>query len=247
MSKRISSSDWTGPTDKTVRRGAFTHRIGEHAIASDYQRLLAARLEAERVPPEVMRVKTVAAALLISPLLLWLAWLLVGFVIGDPFLWKHTHLLVFWGLGVMALAAWQISSRSRVLVGLRRLFLFGLLAATVILSLGFIYLGMDARSNAIAAVPERTFELSKAQRKRPFRQVVRWHQRVDGSSVEGGRRAKPLAYASTCALVQRFEAPYGFSWVKVIDRSRPPGRGQLIWPIRREDCFSGKPLSTLPL
>jgi hypothetical protein len=42
------------------------------------------------------------------------------------------------------------------------------------------------------------------------------------------------------------DGEYGFRWIRILDRSRAPSRGQLIWPVRREECFSDIPLSTLP-
>ena len=246
LAKRISSTDWTGPPDQTSRRGAFVHRAGQHSIASDYQRFLAARIEAEKVPPEVQRIRICAALLLLSPLMLWLAWGLVETAIGHPFDFDHRDGLVAWGLGVAAIAAWQLASRSRVLVDLRRAFLFAMLAATAIVSILFAYAGINAGSRGIAGPPERTFEMYKFRGKGAFKRMVTLHQRPDGSIVEGGTRKRPLAYSSGCALVQRFESPNGFHWVKVLDRSRSPARGQLSWPIRREECFSNIPLSSLP-
>jgi len=53
-----------------------------------------------------------------------------------------------------------------------------------------------------------------------------------------------LAYWPVCTEVQRLQGDYGFVWIRVVDRSRPPVH-EIAWPIRREDCFSNKPLATL--
>jgi hypothetical protein len=54
----------------------------------------------------------------------------------------------------------------------------------------------------------------------------------------------PLAYWPVCTEVQRLQGDYGFVWIRVVDRSPPPVH-EIAWPIRREDCFSNKPLATL--
>lgn len=246
MSKRISSSDWTGPPGLEPRFGAFTHRIDQHSIASDYQRIQEAQRAAAAIPPEVRAGRRLAMLLLLSPVSLWLAWLLVGFATHDVMVRSHGSFLVLWGLSVMALAAWQLQSRSVVLIGLRKAFLSAACAATIAVSIAFAYFGIDAYAHAIARAPERSFELYKVYGRRSFKHVVYWHQRPDGTTVEGFNHGRALPYAQTCALVQRLDGRYGFSWVRVLDRSRAPRRGQLIWPVRREECFSSIPLSSLP-
>ena len=246
MSKRISSSGWTGSLDEQVRPRASTHRIGDHSISSDYRRIAEAQRIAALVPPEVRSVRWLAFIALLSPIALWLAWLLVAYISHDALARDHSGFLTFWGLGVMALAAWQLRSRSAVLIGLRKAFLVALMASTVAIAAAYGYFGIDANAQVVASAPERTFELYRVRGKRPFKKVITWHQRPDGSTVEGINQGRPVPYASTCALVQRLDGPYGFSWVRVLDRSRPPARGQLAWPVRREECFSNIPLSTLP-
>jgi len=106
-------------------------------------------------------------------------------------------------------------------------------------------MGTRAHANATASTPERTLEIGEYQKSVSSRRsrLVFLHQRADGRLMEGGRR-KPLPYAPNCALAQRLTGQYGFAWVKVIERSPPPEH-QIAWPIRREDCFSNKPIATL--
>ena len=198
------------------------------------------------IPPEVRSVRRLAAISLLSPIVLWLAWLLVGLISEDELVRGHGGFLTMWGLSILALAAWQLQSRSTVLIGLRKALLMALMASTGTVAAAYGYIGLESRAHTTASTPERTFELHKVRSNRLFRKVIVWHQRPDGSTVEGINQGRPLPYATTCAVVQRLDGPYGFSWVRVLDRSRAPARGQLSWPIRREECFSAIPLSELP-
>jgi len=246
VSKRISSSDWTGPEELSARSGAFTYGAGQHSISTDYQRILAAERAAAAVPPEVQRIKRWALLVLVSPILLWLGWHFVAAVTRDAMGSNQGHVLILWGLGIAAFAAWQSQSDSKILIGLRRGALMVAFGASVLLAIAYCFVAIDAHANAVAMAPERTFELYKVHGRRPFRHVEAWHQRVNGTNFENGRKGHPLAYATACALVQRLNGPHGFSWVRVVERSRPPARGQLHWGIRRDECFSTIPLSSLP-
>lgn len=236
MPKRTSSSGWTG---------TFMHRADQHQITSDYHRLLQAECMANAIPSDLDRVKLLALMVLPSPILLWFAWLLVGLVARDEVARDNSHLLMFSGSIVVVVAAWQAGSRAKAFIQLRRCLLWTLLGATIAAAVAYAYLGINSHSRAIVLPPERTFELVKTEGRRIKRTII-WHQRANGSTVEGFNEGRPLAYSSVCALVQRLDGPYGFSWVRVLERSRPPGRGQLSWPVRREDCFSHVPIASLP-
>jgi hypothetical protein len=246
VSKKISSSEWTGPPGDGRRYGRFTHRVGDHSITTDYQRILDAQRAAEIIPAEVRDVRRLALLLLISPISLWLASLMVDFATRDALVRSPGNILFLWSLVVMAVAAWQLQSRSTALIDLRKVFLAFASAATVAASIGFAYYGIDSYSRVIALAPERTFELYKVRGRRPFKSVIYWHQRSDGSTVEGIEEGHPLPYSQICTLVQRLDGPFGFSWLRVLGRSRRPERGQLNWAIRREECFSSIPLTSLP-
>lgn len=48
-----------------------------------------------------------------------------------------------------------------------------------------------------------------------------------------------------CFVSRKYVGPLGFSWMKVLETTPPPKNSELWWTIRREDCFSEKPLSSL--
>ena len=245
MPRPISSTDWTGTAESASRQYPFTYGVGQHSITSDHEQIFAARRPLFDFPSETRTTRRLAVWLLFSPVLLWLSWLFAGFATPDQLVTDHSSLLLFGGLGLMVAAAWQVQLRSTAFIGLRNAVLAIALAATCVVAILYPYLAVDAHSRAIASIPERTFELVKTECHRIKRTIV-WHQRADGSNVEGRARERPLPYSHTCALVQRLDGPNGFAWVKVIERSRAPGSGQLSWPIRRDDCFSNVPLSSLP-
>lgn len=242
---RIDSSKWTGPLEEGFarRRGVFTHRPGEPVFASDYARFLEAERIAAIIPPEVRSVMSLAALLLFSPLLLWVAWLFLGAVTRDEIGQGNSQLLIGWGSTVVALALTQIAWRSVRAIFLRKALIGLALLATAAASVAYVYLGLTSYVNAAASPPERTYEFS---RRCGPRCVAIIHQRADGSTLEGSHVGAPVQDARSCALAQRLEGEFGFTWVRVIERSRTPGRGQLAWPISREECFSNEPLSSLP-
>jgi hypothetical protein len=45
-------------------------------------------------------------------------------------------------------------------------------------------------------------------------------------------------------LVQRLDGDHNFRWVRVLERSQGDG-SNIAWPIRREDCFGNRPVSSL--
>ncbi len=247
MPKLTSSTDWTGPLDDQRRPGAFTHQVGQFSITSDYQRILESERAAALIPPDVRRVMGFAWALLVlSPLVLWLARLIVGMIARAELVQDNRHVLILWGLGAISLAVWQVVSRSRALIAIRKAFLTIALIATIVVAVAYVYVGFGAYAHATPSAPERTYEWYQTSGRSPFQRVVTFHQRPDGTTVEGADSGRPFAYGTTCALVQRLDGDYGFSWVRVLDRSRLAGRGQLSWPVRREECFSMIPLSRLP-
>lgn len=249
MTDPISSSKWTGPLDEGLgqwRHGAFTHGVGEPSFTGDYARIAEARRLAGLIPPELRRVIGLAVLLLISPLLLWIGWLILRSASRDPIVEDNGAVLIAFGLGVIALAVWQIGSRSVQLIWFRKAILLSALLATVALPAAYVYFGLKSHSRATASAAERTYEWHETSGRSPFQRVDSFHQRPDGTTVEGTNAGRPFEYGRSCALVQRLDGEYGFSWIRVLDRSRAPARGQLSLPIRREECFSEIPLSTLP-
>jgi hypothetical protein len=252
MREPIDSSRWTGPEDSIAaprQRGAFVHRYGEHQVSTEFARLAAAQIDADRqakaIPPELLGVIGRAWPLLLSPLLLLVASSVVRSMGRDLLVQANTGYLIAWSAGVIVIALSQITSRSARLIGIRKAMLVAALLATAGVAGGYIYLAAKSHREAVGLAPERTYELYKSTGRGSFRTTKIYHQRADGTLLLGGYRA-PLPYGTTCALVQRLVGEYGFSWVRVLERSRGPERHQLHWPIRREECFSDIPLSSLP-
>jgi len=134
----------------------------------------------------------------------------------------------------------QIRSKTAPNNELRRVILVSLIVAMIASSFAYGYGAFNSYREAVPSTRERTFEILV----RKSRSQYFVHQRADGGTVEGISYGPPLAYGSACALVERLNGDFGFSWVRVLDRSPPPEH-EVIWPIRREDCFSDKPLATL--
>ena len=248
MTDPVYSSKWTGPVEDGLQRkhpGAFTHAAGQHSITNDYFHLMESERAANAIPPAVGGVMRLGWMLLFSPAALWLGWLIVDLVTPDIMVGDNRAPLMLWGLAAVALGAWQARSRSRYLIALRKAVLSVGIVATVAAAVVYSYLGISAHGEARASIPERSFELVKTSGRR-IKSTTVWHQRADGTTVEGSRKGRPLPYSRTCALVQSLDGPHGFSWVRVLERSRAARRGQLDWPVRREDCFSNIPLSSLP-
>ena len=212
-------------------------------FASDYARFEEAKRIAALIPPEVRSVMHLAMLVLLSPLLLFVGWYVLRTVTQDAIAQDNVWWLIGGGSAVAAIAATQLAWRSTWAIFLRKAILGTALAATAAASVGYVYLGLTSYANAQASAPERTFELARRCGRHC---VATIHQRADGSTLEGSDLSPPLQEARSCATVQRLAGEYGFTWVRVIERSRAPARGQLTWPISREECFSDAPLQSLP-
>ncbi len=244
MSEPFHASNWTGD---------LTYRVGASSVTSDYEMLLRAGEERERerrnVPPEVARAirATVRLALVVmlSPVLLWVAWLVLRSATRDFLLQDNSYVLLASGACTIGMAALLCMSwGGRNLFWLRKAGLMATLLATVGVSIGYAYLGLSAHTHAATSAPERVFAVYNKSGKGRFERSGSRHQRADGTIIEDGSRVEPWPYAYTCELVQRLNGDYGFSWVRVVDRSQAPAN-EIPWPIRREDCFGEKPVSSL--
>ena len=244
--KRISSSDWTGPTDEEVQRGAFTHRIGDFGGTTDYGQLNYKDPISFALPPELRGVIRLALILLLSPLVLVAGWLTGGLGIRDIVTSEPSGLLLLWGCLIVALALWQLISRWLHLI-LARTFLLGLLiAATAGISIGYAYVAQRAYAEAVVGKPGRVFRYIAGSKRTMFgkRSPIFRHQRADGTDLEGASKRPPLAHGQ-CITAQPIRGRYGFRWLRVTEQTPPRRPGQLSWPVRREDCFSKQPLSDL--
>ena len=175
--------------------------------------------------------------------MLWLAWLALRGLIHDAIVQDNFLWLIAWGLGAIALALLQLVSRSLFAIAVRKMLLVGAVLSTAIFSIAYVYLGIQSHSQASASAPERTYEMRRRCGRHCTYAIP---QRANGTTLEGTDSGRPVQYGSSCVLAQRLDGTRGFSWIRVLERSRAPGRGQLAWPIRREQCFSDLPLSSLP-
>ena len=248
MSDPISSKGWTGDTEAKAAERRFldrTHRLGEPVYVSDFDRIADAEWHARQIPTELRSLLRLACLGLLSPLFLFGAWIAVQMTTREVIGQDNKAYLLAWGFGTAALALAQMVSRSTVLIRPRKALMVLAIAATVAVSGGYIYLASQSRANALASQPERTFELYRSVGSRSFRRTEVTHQRADGRLLEGGY-SPPARWAHACTLAQRLTGDHGFTWVRVLERSRSRQRGDLYWPIRREECFSDTPLELLP-
>lgn len=247
MADPISSSAWTGPPESmSMPSRAFTHRMGAPSTTGDYARFAEAERVKALIPSELRPILKLAGWLLVSPVTLWVGNLVLNWASDDWRVADRSSELFLWGVAMFVLAGWQLRSRSLRLLDLRRLVLSMAIVATVGVAAGNVYLGLRSKSEAIASSPERTYVRIGTSGRGPFRQTIATFQRADGSFVDGQPATTPMEYGRICAEVQRLDGPDGYSWVHVRKWSRSPTRGELAWPIRREECFSDIPLSSLP-
>ncbi len=249
MPDKFPSAAWTGPLDEIEPRqryDIFTHGRGEAGITTDYERLAEIARVRALIPTELRPVLKLAAWLLVSPVSLWVGNVILTLASNDWRVADRSDELFLWGVGMVILAGWQLTARSLSLLDLRCMVLALAIVATIGLAVSNVYLGLRSNSEALASAPERTYVRLGTSGRGPFRTTTATFQRADGSFVDGRPATTPLEYGPTCALVQRLDGPDGYSWVRVREWSRSPGSGELAWPIRREECFSTIPLSTLP-
>ena len=246
MSKRVSSSNWTGPIDRTVRQGAFTHRVGEFGGTTDYAWLSRTDPISFAVPEKLRGVVRLAAWSLLSPLVLIGGWFAGGLGVSDEVVSDASGILLLWGMLVVAFAFWQLTSRSLHLI-LVRTFLLGLLMATTLgASIGYAIVAQRIYTAAAVGEPQRVFRYVAGSRRNMFgRRVANFrHQRENGTDIEGQSKWPPKAHGH-CITVQPIRGRYGFRWLRVVEQVPPPRAGQLAWPVRRADCFSDTPLTEL--
>jgi len=235
------------PSHSSDCTGDLTYKVGASSVSSDYEMLRAQatrELQRRKVPPEIANairrtVQLALVVLLVSPLSLWFAWLFVRSATGDLMLRDNSYVLFGWGVLAVGLAVLiLISGQGRGMFGLRKAGLTVVLLATIAFSIGYAQRALQAHAHAIASVPDRSFVLSSR------RSSTTVHQRADGTIIETGERAPPVPYGYHCEVVQRLDGDFGFMWIRVLVRSQRPSR-EVAFPIRREDCFGNKPVSTL--
>lgn len=237
MSDPIHSSSWTGDA------GEPTNAAGAISATSDFERRILRPEQQLDDSPELRQLRRTAALLVVSPLALWIAYWFAHSVIPDAFANDYSGPLALWTYLAIGVGVWQFQSGRGRALRARRAALAAGLGATLGGAVLYGYAASTSYARALPSARERTFEIYRCSGRCRFGGYF-VHQRADGSTVEGEYAGRPLAYGTSCALVQRYDGEYGFSWVRVLDRSPPPEH-EVIWPIRREDCFSAKPLASL--
>jgi hypothetical protein len=236
----IHSKSWTGPIQTDVPTQQTIAFVGKPWVPTDAERAK----WAEPVTPmaqQVRRWAKLVGLVFLSPLLLLVSWWFAHAASPDELWSDRREWLFLWGLALVGVFARELHAWEPVNAGRRSGFLALVLSSTLAFSIWYPYAVLTARDAAIASQPERTYELYYSWGRNCGYYV---HQRADGTTIEGTWVGDPVPYGSTCTLVQRLEGDHGFSWIRVLDRSPPPAH-ELIWPIRREDCFSNKPLAVI--
>jgi hypothetical protein len=229
----IHSSGWTGPIDEQV----LPYRAQPNRIFGWPRR---PQPGIAPTPAERRRARLLALVLL-SPLLLFAAWYAVHMATTDTMIADHREWLKCWAMAAIGWFALDCLGGKPANPTVRILLLALVFGATVLFAGWYSYTVLKSHADARPLKAERAYELNERCGRNCSYFV---HQRADGTSVEGMAVGEPVPYGATCTLVQRLEGDYGFSWIRVLERS-PPSAHEVIWPIRREDCFSDKPLATL--
>ena len=227
----IHSSSWTGPIE--TREPLSCAGINSESLGLGEPAL--------PLSPGVRQWAVLVAAVLFSPLLLLGAFYFVHAATPDELWSDRREWLIYWGIGVLALVVRELYAGKPANPGPRSAFLALVLMSTMTFAIWYSHLVFAAHADAISSPPERTFELHRTCGRDCG---YYFHQRSDGSTVEGVRGDNPLPYGNVCTVVQRLDGDYGLTWIRVVDRSPPPSH-EIAWPVRRDDCFSEKPLSSL--
>jgi hypothetical protein len=181
-------------------------------------------------------------AVFLLPLLLLGSWQFAHSASPDALWSDRREWLILWGMGIIGIAIREVRAgipddptiRSRVLAVT--------ISATCAFAGWYPYALLTAHSGAMPSIRERTYEVPQTDCTRCATYYV--YQRADGSTIEGKSVGPALPYWPVCTEAQRLEGDYGFVWIRVTDRSPPPAH-EIAWPIRREECFSKRPLATL--
>jgi hypothetical protein len=222
---------------------APTHLAGQHGRSTQYERAILAerRASASRATFTIMQV----TALCVLPLAVipWAANKIVVSIIGEPLVSFHINVSGMLSIATAAFALWQFLTKSERAPNLRKWLLVGYAGCAVAFSVTTSIAMWRSWSQAVAEPPQRAFEYAERCGKGCRRPV---YQARNGRII-GTDELKPLPpYGPACVSVSEVVGSRGLRWARVVERSRRMERGQLYWPIRREDCFSDKPLASLP-
>ena len=143
MDDPISSKGWTGDTEARAAERRFlvrTQRLGEPVCVSNFNRIAGAKQRAREIPAQLRGLLRLAFFALLSPLLLFCAWLAIQMTTRDLIGEDNKGYLLVWGFGIAALALTQMVSRSTALIESRKALMALAIAGTVVVSGGYIYI-----------------------------------------------------------------------------------------------------------
>jgi hypothetical protein len=235
----IHSESWTGPIPtQAPTQEAF---LSQPWIPPGVQQDRWPRPAAPK-SPETRRWARLVGATILSPLLLLGSWQFAHFASPDALWSDHRGWLILWGLGLIGIAVREIRAGIPNDATIRSRVLAVTISATCAFAGWYPYTVLTAHSSAVASPTERTFEVQ--QKDCSNCSVYYVHQRADGSTIEGKSIGPALPYWPVCTDAQRLDGDYGLVWIRETGRSPPPVH-EIAWPIRREECFSKRPLATL--
>jgi hypothetical protein len=224
-------------------RRALTHAAGQHGQSALYNQLLRADQQEARRRGVGTPLQKTALWLMPAALVPWLANLIASSFIDDQP--AASSLAPWWllSLAILGASTWQLLTKSKAAAGLRRILLIAFTVSIALYSVADAYAELRSHAGAVAGPKLRALELFERCGRRCWRGV---YQAADGRII-GRDEARALPPSTTsCAIVQELRGSGGRRWIRVLERSRMPQRGQLTWPILTADCFSERPLSLLP-
>lgn len=242
----IHSIGWTGSSVEQALPGRATPSYAATAlpVTPYYQQIERRAFLASLAPGAFGVMRWQIFALFAGPQSLWLALAFTRTVIRDYSISLNSNWLIQAAIVSAGLTAMQMAMPVRRSVVLRKAAAIAVLLATFTFAFWYSKTALEAHAAAHYSQPERIFLLAGYEGSARSRKLVYYFQRSNGTMVDGSPSRPPPASGAICGEVQRLDGKYGFSWVRLRDRSRPPEH-EITWPIRATDCFSDKPLSSL--
>jgi hypothetical protein len=217
--------------------------VGQHGRSTTYERAILAERRSSASRAGFSPLQVTALSVLPLAVIPWAADRLVSALIDEPLISFRIDTGWMLSIAVAAGAFWLLVAKPQNGARLRRWLLIVYAGCAAVFSLTTAIMTWNSWSQAVAAPPQRAFEFAKRCGKGCWRPV---YQAADGRII-GTDKVKPLPpYAPRCVSVREVIGRRGLRWARVLEQSRQRDRKQLFWPVRREDCFSAVPLSSLP-
>jgi hypothetical protein len=242
------SSRWTGELGQPPDGSRWTAEVGEQFVPPHLRRAKARPVYGANQ----LRATQHATLLMLSPILIWLAGVVVGphsvdLLVEAPPLTG----LCPWPL-LAGVALWLVVAKGFAPNLCRWLGLVGWIVV-VMAALVYAVTGVYARAHAVPG-PEMRSQVAKIE----IRGRRYFKTRITTLALQDGTFAEAEAYPAheygsmgRCLAVRRLTGPFGFVWLRITEAAPlppAPGPGQLAWPVEPVspgECFSHKPLSKL--